>query len=137
MKVLIAQSIEQLLREGGRTVSDNDRKRADDIGGAFANFYYDATTSNRDVVLKKLQGLHDRIDSDIVASVAKMEMIERTWRGSFNFADESYTQILGETREKLSLRGASAYEPAGLGPVYKWADIWNPESGTFAPDWYQ
>ena len=79
MKRIGTKMITQILNEGNRTVSDADRKRVDELVGAYGD-YFSGFAASEGALKIKLEGLATDIDFGIQESQASMDMIE----GSYN-----------------------------------------------------
>ena len=78
MRQISTKMITQILNEGNRTVSDNDRKRVDELVGAYSD-YLSNVAGSLGALKIKLTGLAGSIDQGILESSSQMTDIESTY----------------------------------------------------------
>ena len=75
---VIAKKITAILGESNRTISTPDRTRADDIAGVFADYLWDPTFKDPDVLKQKIKQLWTTLDNDERLGAAEMNRIVET-----------------------------------------------------------
>jgi len=128
----ITANITALLNEGNRTISDADRKRAEDIGGLWADTITGGSTKDIDVVAAQLDRFEQSLERNSSNSISLMNGLERTWTGSLSPAQKDYGDVLRQARGELSAPSAAR------DTEYNWQDIIQQgEDGSFTlkPNW--
>ena len=128
----ITANITALLNEGNRTISDADRKRAEDIGGLWADTITGGSTKDIDVVAAQLDRFEQSLERNSSKSISLMNGLERTWTGSLNPAQKDYGDVLRQARGELSAPSAAR------ATEYNWQDIiqqGKDGSFTLKPNW--
>ena len=128
----ITANITALLNEGNRTISDADRKRAEDIGGLWADTITGGSTKDIDVVAAQLDRFEQSLERNSSNSISLMNGLERTWTGSLNPAQKDYGDVLRQARGELSAPSAAR------ATEYNWQDIiqqGKDGSFTLKPNW--
>jgi len=134
----IQANITALLNEGNRTISDADRDRADQIGGAIGSLMTAGVSfKNRDLLLQKLKLFSENIDRNTATNMSLMNGLEDTWRHARPGMDprgETYADILRRRRGELS--GRSQQIIGSAAPVIRWKDMLD-DKGKYRPGWRQ
>ena len=113
----ITANITALLNEGNRTISDADRKRAEAIGGLWADSIAGGAFENIDRIKDQLDRFEQSLERNSSNSISLMNGLERTWTGSLNPAQKDYGDVLRQARGELSAPSAAR------STEYKWQDI--------------
>ena len=97
MKRIGTKMITQILNEGNRTVSDADRKRVDELVGAYGD-YFSGFAASEGALRIKLEGLATDIDSGIQEAQASMDMIEGSYNNRLNAENYQLLQQFKQSR---------------------------------------
>ena len=133
----ITANITSLLNEGNRTVSDADRRRAEEIGGLYANSFLEgAAFKDKDILAEKLQAFNESLKRNSQKNISLMNGLEETWqsrRPGLDPKGQTYTDILRARRGELS-ETATRTLKGGKGSVFKWSDMTDAK-GNYVPNW--
>ena len=112
MRQISTKMITQILNEGNRTVSDNDRKRVDELVGAYSDYLTNVPGSLGALKIK-MTGLAKSIDQGIVESSSSMTDIESTYN---NYINRDKFQLLRKyKRQRFGEKGAEVGAASGFG----------------------
>ena len=97
MKRIGTKMITQILNEGNRTVSDADRRRVDELVGAYGD-YFSGFAASEGALRIKLEGLATDIDFGIQEAQASMDVIEGSYNNRLNADRYNLLQRYKRTR---------------------------------------
>jgi len=78
VSMVIAKKITSILGESNRTISTPDRDRADDLAGVFADYLWDPTLKDPEILKLKIRNLWTTLEQDEALGRADMQRIEES-----------------------------------------------------------
>ena len=135
----IQKNIQALLNEGNRTISDADRRRADTIGGLYADHLLAPSVESREKLERTLIAFSESLDRNSDDMLRRMGGLEDTWDGTFSKSvrPKDYGDILRKQRGSLA---STVVATPGAARKVLWTDIIaiDPDTDTmsYKPDWY-
>ena len=102
MRQISTKMITQILNEGNRTVSDNDRKRVDELVGAYSD-YLTNVPGSLGALRIKMTGLARSIDEGILEAETNMNSIESSYDNALN--RENYNILQGFKKRRFKKAG--------------------------------
>ena len=102
MRRIGTKMITQILNEGNRTVSDNDRKRVDELVGAYGD-YFSGVPGSESALRVKIIGLAKDIDDGLFEAASVMNDLEATY--NTNIERERYELLLRYKQDRFSRSG--------------------------------
>ena len=108
--------ITQILNEGNRTVSDNDRKRVDELVGAYSD-YMTNVPGSLDRLKIKMTSLAESIDQGILEASSSMKDIEATYNNKINI--DRYKLLQEYKAQRFGRAGIEAGRGTGFGLTSK------------------
>lgn len=120
----------EILNETTKTVSDGDRRRVEDLVGAYAS--YDGTVGSHKVLMIKLKNLEAAIDVGMEEENLNMSALEKQWGTTKLLGGGKPSEIFSIIRS----RGGKSFKFNDLTrtskPIY-YKDIINMKTRTFTP----
>ena len=130
MKQIGTQMLTKILNEGTKTISDNDRKRVEDLIATMTDF--SAGTVNIDVVNEKIIALDNQIEKGLQKDALQLKTIEATWAEGTRVKGSPVnpTDLLKFSRETMFPETTAQITSQG-NKIFKFEDIWDVEKGVF------
>tara|TARA_R110002051_G_scaffold287670_1_gene350404 strand:+ start:248 stop:2521 length:2274 start_codon:yes stop_codon:yes gene_type:complete len=112
MRQISTKMITQILNEGNRTVSDNDRKRVDELVGAYSDYITNVPGSLSRLQIK-MENLAVSIDQGILDASSSMNDIERTYNTTIEA--RRYDLLQQYKAQRFGKPGIKAGKATGFG----------------------
>jgi hypothetical protein len=137
MKQIGTQMLTKILNEGTKTISDQDRKRVEELIATMTDFA--AGTVSIHVVNEKILALDNQIEKGLYEDGMQLGNIEATWAGDVRVkgVNVSPTQVLAASRKALFPQQGQRVTSTGAIKTFKFEDIWDVEKNVFKTgiDW--
>ena len=112
MRQISTKMITQILNEGNRTVSDQDRKRVDELVGAYSD-YITNVPGSLEALRIKMENLAVSIDQGILDASSSMNDIERTY--NTRIEADKYDLLQQYKTQRFGKPGIKAGKATGFG----------------------
>jgi hypothetical protein len=112
MRQISTKMITQILNEGNRTVSDQDRKRVDELVGAYSDYITNVPGSLSRLQIK-MENLAVSIDQGILDASSSMNDIERTY--NTRIEADKYDLLQQYKTQRFGKPGIKAGKATGFG----------------------
>ena len=126
MKQLSAELAPVILGESGKTISDGDRQRVDQIMGHYYDLITGVTTSER-TLLTALKGLEKKIDQSVRKERAALATVEKNWEKLYTLTGDPIKEQLEDQRR--TVLGKQTITKGK--DVIKFSDMFDLDTGEF------